>query len=121
MLYKEETLGASFELPVDPDFGQIDQFDTKLQAAFGSQAEMTDAQYSGALVKTAAEVGLIQKWECVTRPGVPLSNLAKQDGRVIAWAGLVLRGYLRQVKTVDPKACGPWLPMREETERPLLG
>ena len=119
MQFRNDELGATFEVPDDPDFDQIDKFDAALQAAFGSKSEMTDAQYTGLHLRIASEVGLIRNWQSTTRPGVPLSNIAKQDGRVVIWAGTAIRQFIRQIKVVDPKSCEPWSPTRVETERPL--
>jgi hypothetical protein len=112
--YENPASGATFELPDDPDFGQLTQYDAKLKEAFGGRDELPTAEYCGAVVFAAAEAGLITEWNVKSRPGVPLSNKSRQSGRMILWAARCIELYIQQVKMIDPKSLAPVLPMLAE-------
>ena len=116
MIFKNPAIGASFELPDDPDFEQIGKYDADLQAAFADKKEMTDAQYDGLRVRVATECALIKNWQSATRDSVPLTTLERQDGRAIIWAGEVIGLYVRRLKMLDPKSLEPWSPTPEVSQ-----
>ena len=105
--YFNPNISATFELPDDPDFEQLTQYDVKLKEAFGGKDELPTAEYCGAIVFAAASAGLIQAWNVPSRPGVPLSNHGKQSGRAIIWAARCIEIYIREVRLIDPKSLAP--------------
>ena len=116
MIFKNESIGASFELPDAPDFEQIDKYDAALQAAFAEKKDMTDAQYDGLRVRVATECALIKNWQSTARDSVPLTTLERQDARAIIWAGEVIGLYVRRLKMLDPKSLAPWSPTPEVSQ-----
>lgn len=113
MRFENAALRASFEMPDDPDFDQIIGYDNALSQAFDAAAgNLQNDAYMGEIVKAAASVGLINAWETRSRDGVPLSNLNKQSGRVVLWAGAAIREYILALKQVDPKSLEPVSSMR---------
>jgi hypothetical protein len=116
MKFKNSDIDASFELPDDPDFEQIDKFDSAMQTAFAEKKEMTDAQYDGLRVRVATDCALIKNWQSATRDSVPLTTLERQDARAIIWAGEVIGLYVRRLKILDPKSLGPLSPMPEVSQ-----
>lgn len=103
MICEHEALGK-FELPDRPTYGQLEDYDTTLQAGLKQKAEQTDMQYAGLVVKSAAAAGLIENWQPALQPGVPLTNLRGQDGAIVLWASEQIRAYIKRLKTLDPKA-----------------
>jgi hypothetical protein len=108
MIYRNDDIGAAFELPDDPDFESLTIYDATLKASFNGRDELPTAEYCGAVVFAAAEAGLIGAWDVKSRPGVPLSNHAKQSGRAIVWAARCIERYIQDVRRVDPKSLAPW-------------
>jgi hypothetical protein len=104
---------GKFELPDRPTYGQLEDYDTTLQAGIKQKAEQTDMQYAGLVVKSAAAAGLIENWQPALHPGVPLTNLRGQDGAIVLWASEEIRAYVKQVKALDPK---PWPPSSATSE-----
>ena len=112
--YFEPSIAATFELPDEPDFDQLTQYDAKLKEAFGIKDELPTAEYCGAVVFAAASAGLIQAWNVPSRPGVPLSNHGKQSGRAIIWAARCIEIYILSVRQIDPKSLAPVSPTLAE-------
>jgi hypothetical protein len=113
MFYRNDDIGAAFELPDDPDFESLTTYDATLKASFNGRDELPTAEYCGAVVFAAAEAGLISEWDVKSRPGVPLSNHAKQSGRAIVWAARCIERYIQDVRRVDPKSLVPVSPTSE--------
>jgi hypothetical protein len=103
----EHPVHGQFDLPDRPTYGQLEDYDTDLQASLAKRAEQTDLQYAGAIVHAAAVAGLIGDWQPAANSGVPLTNLRGQDGPAVVWASGEIRAYIRRIKSPDPKA---WLP-----------
>ena len=107
MHYANDKIGAAFDLPDDPDFESIMQYDERLKAAVGERTELPTAEYCGAVVFAAGEAGLISLWSVASRPGVPLDNHAKQSARAIMWAARCIDGYIKGIRMLDPKSLEP--------------
>jgi hypothetical protein len=117
MMFDEEGFGLHFEMPNYPNYGQLEDYDTALQAALDKHAEQTDIQYAGVVVSAAAAAGLIENWHSLHN-AVPLTNLRGLDGQAVLWASTQVRAYMQTLKMLDPKAWRAWcgMPVEIETE-----
>lgn len=118
MNYDAPEFGLHFELPEHPTYGQLEDYDTALQAALAQRAEQTDIQYAGTVVRAAASSGLIQNWQS-TLNAVPLTQTRSLDGLAVLWACTQIRVYIQTLKALDPKAWRALCAMPVATEREL--
>jgi hypothetical protein len=113
--YENPAIGASFSLPDEPDFEQLTQYEAIYEQARAGRDGIPTFEYCGAVVQSAAEAGLIGEWNVKARPGVPLSNRARQTVRSVIWAARCIEIYIKGVRLIDPKSLAPVSPTPAES------